>query len=301
MKQQVLYGKTDTLRLTVYSSNRPIVPSAATITLYKTDGTSLLQAEASVTAIDATTGEMTYSLTTTHTANLGLNYKAVWKYTVSSVSYYETQLFDVVRSILSIPITDDDLYAELPTLRKANAQLSGTATAGSSSSLTDTTKRKEVDDFWKGGVLEILSGTGSGQTRDVTGNTQSSGVITVTPNFVTTPDTTSTYRVIKSFTNIITQSFEKIEQMLYDKGKRDALILEASQIKIPLIYLVVHMIALDFRDEENDKWDLLQKDYIAKFEKSFSTMTLDYDEDESGGVQGQEVQMNVSALRIGRC
>lgn len=300
MKQQVLYQKTDTLRLTVYSNNRGIVPSSATITLYKTDGNTSLQSSVAVTAIDATTGEMTYNLTTTHTATLGLNYKAVWAYVVSGTTYYETQLFDVVRSILSIPITDDDLYSELPSLRKANFQLSGTATSGSSSSITDTAKRKESDDYWKGGVIEILSGTGVGQTRDVTGNVQSTGVISVTPTFTTTPDSTSVYRVVKSFTNIINQSFEKIEQMLYDKGKRDALILEASQIKVPLIYLTIHSIAIDFRDEIDDKWDLLQKDYMAKFEKSFSTLTLDYDEDESGGVQGQEVQQNISSLRIQR-
>lgn len=299
MKQQALYQKTDILRLTVYSSNREIVPSSATITLYKTDGNTVLQANTSASI--ASSGEMTYTLTAAHTATLGLNYKAVWAYVVSGVTYYETQLFDVVRSILSIPITDDDLYAELPSLRKANVQLSGTATSGAASSLTDTTKRKEVDDFWKGGVLEIISGTGSGQTRDVTGSAQSTGVISVSPSFTTTPDSTSVYRVIKSFTNIINQSFEKIEQMLYDKGKRDALILEASQIKIPLIYLTVHMIAMDFRDEENDKWDLLQRDYLAKFEKAFTTLTLDYDEDESGGVQGDEVQQSLTSLRISRC
>ena len=52
--------------------------------------------------------------------------------------------------------------------------------------------------------------------------------------------------------------------------------------------------------QENDKWDLIQKDYYNKFEKSFTTMTLDYDEDDSGGVQGQEVQQTVSSLRIFR-
>lgn len=300
MKQQVLYAKTDTLRLTVYSLNRAIVPSSATITLYKQDGTTALQATVAVTAISATTGEMTYSLTTTHTANLGLNYKAVWAYVVSGVTYYETQLFDVVRSILSIPITDDDLYAELPSLRKTNVQASGTATAGATTTLTDTKARKEVDDYWKGGQIQILAGTGSGQTRDITTNIQSTGVITVDPAFTTTPDTTSTYRIIKSWSIAIQNNFEKIEQMLYDKGRRDALILEASQIKTVLIYLTLHTISTDLRDEENDKWDLLQKDYLAKFEKAFTTLTLDYDEDESGGVQGQEQQQNVSSLRIGR-
>lgn len=298
MKQQFLKAKVGTIRLTVYEKNVAVVPSSATIVLYKTDGNTELQSSAVVTI--ASNGEMSYALTTTHTAALGLNYKAVWAYVVSGTTYYETQLFDIVNSILSIPIIDEDLYKELPSLRKATVQASGTATAGAVGSLTDTSKRKETDDYWKGGILEILAGTGAGQSRDITGNTQSSGVITVTPDFATTPDSTSTYRIVRSYSTIIQGCFEKIEQMLYDKGKRDALILESSQIKIVLIYLTIHTIALDLRDEQSDKWDLTQADYLKKFESAFNNLTLDYDEDESGGVQGEEIQQNVTSLRISR-
>ena len=297
MKQQALYQKADTLILNVFSANRPVIPTSATITLYKTDGNGVLQAAATA-SVDATTGQMSYSLTTTHTATLGLNYKAVWAYIVNGTTYYETQLWDVVRSKLSIPITDDDLYAELPSLRKANLQDRGTATAGSSSTLTDTLKRKEVDDYWKGGKLEIYSGTGSGQTRDITGFVQSTAVISVTPNFVTTPDTTSLYRVVKSFADAIQNGFDKIENMLYNKGQRDSLILEASQIRIPLIYLVLHTICMDFREEKDDRWDILQAEYKDKFNEAFNTLTLDYDADESGGVQGEEQQAAINTIRI---
>lgn len=299
MKQQFLKDKTGTIRLTAYNKNRPIVPSSAQITLYKNDGTSEIQAQASV-SVDATTGEMTYSLTTTHTATRGMNFKAVWEYVSSGVTYTETQLFDVVNSILSIPITDDDLLNELPSLKKANYQQTGTATAGSASSVTDTARRKEEDDYWKGGVLEILSGTGEGQTRDITGSVQSTGVVSVSPDFATAPDSTSVYRIVKSYSAVIEQCFEKIEQMLYNKGKRDALIMEASQIRIPLIYLTIQSIATDLFNEQNDKWDLIRQDYEKKFETAFTTLALDYDADESGGVQGDEAQQSTSSIEISR-
>lgn len=299
MKQQFLRSITGTIRLTSYDKNRTLIPSSAFIAMYKNDGTSVLQAETSAT-IDALTGEMTYDLTTTHTASLGINYKAIWRYIVSGDTYYESQLFDIVLSILSIPITDEDLYKELPSLRKTTVQATGTATAGSITSITDSIRRKEPDDYFKGGYIEILSGAGSGQTRDITGNVQSTGVITVDPVFYTIPDSTSIYRVIRSFTPTIENCFEKLQQMLIDKGKKDSLILESSQIRIPLIYLTIQTIALDLRDEQNDRWDLLSKDYMDKFEKSFNSMTLDYDADESGGVQGEEAQQNISSLRIQR-
>lgn len=299
MKQTFLKAKTGTIRLTVYSKNRAQVPTSALITLYQTDGNTVLQAQASAT-VNSTSGEMSYSLTTTHTANLGLNYKAVWEYVIDSVTYYETQLFDVVLSILSIPITDDDIYKELPSLAKSNVQESGTATAGATGSITDTVNRKEIDDYWKGGVCEILSGTGSGQSRDITGNTQSTSVLTVSPNWGTTPSTDSVYRVIRSWYQVIEQCFEKFEQMLYDRGRRDALILESSQIRVPLVYLVIHTIAADLRTTKDDKFDMLRQEYGDKFQQAFSSLALDYDEDESGGVQGEEVQQGANELRIYR-
>lgn len=285
--------------MTVYEDNRPIVPTSAKITLYNSSG-SEIQAQAAAT-IDSTTGEMTYSLTTTHTADHDLNYKAVWEYVYNGTTYYETQLFDVVKSILAIPITDDDMYEELESLRKNNQQAQGTATAGATGSLTDTSKRNEADDYWKGGVIEILAGTGAGQARDVTGFTQSTSVITVTPNWTTTPDTTSVYRIVKSYSNKISQCFEELENMIYNKGMRDALILESSQIKYPLLYLTLHKICQDISDDENDKWDRLAKTYWDKFNTAFNNMKIEYDEDESGNISGDDEEGdNIHEIRLNR-
>lgn len=300
MKQQFLKGKTGTIRLTVYENNRPIIPTSATVTLYKAGSTSELQAEAAG-SVDSTTGEMTYALTATHTADHDLNYKALWSYVYNTVTYYETQLFDVVKSILSIPITDDDIYEELESLRKTNVQATGTASGGGAAYLDDTTRRKEEDNYWKGGTIEILSGTGANQKRDVTGSTQSSGRIAVTPNWSTNPDNTSIYRIVKSFTSKIEQCFDELENMLYNKGKRHSLILESSQIKYPLLYLVIHKICQDLSDEETDKWSRLTESYWNKYQNAFSNMKVDYDEDESGSVSGDEEQHGVNEVRISRC
>lgn len=297
MKQNFLVDIADTIRLTVYDNNRSQIPTSATITLYKPSGTEL-QAAAAAT-VDPTTGEMTYSLTATHTADTELNYKAIWAYILNGTTYYQTQLFDVVKSILAIPITDDDLYNELEALRKANYQASATATAGAAGSITDT-KRREENDFWKGGSIEIVSGTGIGQKRDITGFTQSTGVFTINPVWATNPDNTSVYVIVKSFSKKIQAAFDNICTMLYDKGKRHNLILESSQITQPLIYLTIHMVALDLMDEEGDKWDRIVKIYQDKFDKAFNNMHLDYDEDESGAIDESEKQQSQTSLRIGR-
>jgi hypothetical protein len=287
VKQQYLTDKAGTLRLTIYSDNIAVVPSSATVTIYKSDGSSL-QAETAATV--GATGEMTYALTATHTADTGLNFKAAWSYVVDGTTYYENQLFDVVKSILSIPVTDADLFNELDSLRKVAKQETGTATAGTTSTLVDTSKRKEDDNFWKGGTLEIISGTNAGQARTVTVFVQSTATLTVSPVFGSAIDTTSVYRIVRSFTNKIAQSFEKIEDALYNAGKRQDLILESSQIKFPLIYLTIHFIAIDLSDDKDDKWDRLAQEYWKKYQDAYTSLRLEYDTDESGNIEGGEEQ-----------
>jgi hypothetical protein len=53
-------------------------------------------------------------------------------------------------------------------------------------------------------------------------------------------------------------------------------------------------------DEEGDKWDRISKIYQDKFDKSFSNMKLDYDEDESGAIGDEETQKGLGEIRIGR-
>ena len=299
MKHQFLKGITGTIRLSVYDANRPLIPSSGTVTLYNPGG-GVLQAATAVT-VDATTGEMTYDLTTTHTASNDLNYKALWAYVVSGSTYYQTTLFDVVKSILAIPITDDDLYNEMDSLRETNLQYQGTASAGAAGTITDTAARKEADNFFKGGTIEILAGTGSGQTRDITGSIQSTSVISVSPDWTDNPDTTSVYRIIKSFTSKIQTCFEEVETMLYNKGRRHSLVLESSQIKFPLLFLTLSMICLDLSKEEGDQWDRKYNVYKDKAIRMFDTMKLDYDADESGSISGVGEEMeSTSALRISR-
>lgn len=297
MKQQFIEDKTGTLRLSVYDKNFITTPSSATVTLYDPSG-NVLQSAAAATV--GSNSEMTYALTTTHTATKGLNFKAVWSYVINGVTYQENQLFDVVLNILSIPITDDDLYAELDSLRKAAFQQVGTATSGTASTIVDTVNIKQEDDFWKGGTVEIIEGVGAGQVRSISGNAQSTGTISVSPNWATTPDSTSVFRVVRSFYQKIFQAFKKIEQMLYDKGKRHELIIESSQIEVPLLYLTIHFIAVDLMDEEGDKWNLTQKLYWDKFNAAFNSLKLEYDEDESGTISGDEAQTGPGSLRISR-
>jgi len=125
-------------------------------------------------------------------------------------------------------------------------------------------------------------------------------VLAVTPDFGTNPSTDSDYIVVKSFSNKIQQAFEKVETMIYNKGRRHSLILESSQIMFPVLYSAISSICMDLFNEDGDKWHILALDYKDMFEKSFGTMKVDYDADESGSISAEERQTGLGSLNIGR-
>jgi uncharacterized cupin superfamily protein len=78
------------------------------------------------------------------------------------------------------------------------ALVSGTATAGSSTTLTDSGKSWTTNEQ-AGRLVRITGGTGSGQTRTIISNTAT--VLTVAAAWTVTPDATSVYSIWYSFAN----------------------------------------------------------------------------------------------------
>jgi len=72
------------------------------------------------------------------------------------------------------------------------ASVSGTATSGAASTLTDSTQSWTVNGF-TGYNVTITSGTGAGQVRTIASNTAT--VLTVSANWGTNPDSTSKYTI----------------------------------------------------------------------------------------------------------
>lgn len=77
--------------------------------------------------------------------------------------------------------------------------ISSTATSGGSNYLTDTNLYLPLNMF-VGYYVNIVGGTGSGQSRKIVGNT--SDTFTVETNWVTPPNETSTYQISKWGTNL---------------------------------------------------------------------------------------------------
>jgi len=78
------------------------------------------------------------------------------------------------------------------------SQVTGTAQAGTASTITLDAAASEVDDIYANFTISITDGTGSGQSKTISSYVGSTKVATVSSNWTTTPDNTSKFRITKS-------------------------------------------------------------------------------------------------------
>lgn len=117
-------------------------------------------------------------------------------YTVSNTTVFSTLFGNYSTNALSY----DNLSLSRSRVRnqqeRGTAQLAGTATSATSTTLEDTSESANiVDDAYNGEYLRIVYGTGAGQTRLISDTSSASSQITVSTAWTQTPSTDSKYEV----------------------------------------------------------------------------------------------------------
>jgi hypothetical protein len=115
--------------------------------------------------------------------------------------YYEaTQTELNTRGTLSLVSTRTDIAVVFPTIEVVYDVLrSGTAQAGTASTITLDASASSTSDFYLPCTIRILAGTGAGQgPRFATAYNGVTKVLTVTPDWAVTPDSTSEFELYPS-------------------------------------------------------------------------------------------------------
>lgn len=299
MKQELLKGKDGTLYFTPYVDNLPGVASSATVNIKKSNDTSVL---AGVTCtINATTGEISYTITSTYLTELAENWKAEFTYTIGSVAYYQTMLFDVVLNKIAITVIDDDVIREQSDLKSRSESFTGVVDSSASTTLVDSDLKSYVDNYWNGADVVVSDpSTGVEQVRLVSDFTQSTGTVTVASAWTSNPTSSYTYILKRGFQNKVEASFEEMMFDIRAKGFRPALIIESTELHVPHIKKCLAMICRDLIQAPEDKFDLLSKNYEEQYKDYMSRLVLQYDVNESGTIDGSEKNKDLGNYRLKR-
>jgi hypothetical protein len=300
LKQEILKDIAGVISFTPYINNQPAIATSATLTIKRPGGETLVASTSA--SVNSTTGLISYSISAGNTATLGENYKADWVYIVSGSNYYQTTLFDIVRCKLSIPIIDQDLLDEQVDILTKNENFSGAVDSATSTTIVDADLKNYADDYWNGGTITAVNPAAGGatQVRNITDFVSSSGTVTVGVAWGTTPDSTYKFTVRRGFQKKICRAFEEVCYEIHSRGNRPALILESSELFIPMVKKSLALICKDYMKEPGDKWDILSQKYEAEYQNYMSKLVLQYDTDESGYISGSEKDKNMGNVRLRR-
>ncbi len=192
---------------------------------------------------------------------------------------------DAVRWGVKMSITEDDLFVRFPPLRDMRniGAEEGTADSGDTTSLIDAKLAGIADDYYKGGEVVIVDGTNQGEARTITAFSGATGDVTVSPAWPSAIDTTSVYRVTRSWRPLIVEAWAEIRLKLRDRGARSHLIVDAAELRVPHLLLAG---AMAFQSDTRggvagDSW-AIGKALRDQADEWFSTRRYTYDVDDSG-------------------
>ena len=296
MRRQYIADMEGVFSTYVYDTNRrKIVPTSATITVYKPASiTKVVDAGVMTVAGD---GLLSYSLTATHNDILGENYKAVITYIYATISYSETFFYDVVIAKLTNIITDIDIVNELPQLKDNGWRVHGTADSGNTMTIVDAELKRYEDDYFTNGVATNLT---NDEMREITDFVSSTGTVTI----VTATATAAVHKYIlrRAYRAEIQRAFEKIEELIIRAGHRPNLILDPYDLReVHICYSVAEVCkGLTGAGGTDTFWWQMWKDYEAKAYAIFKSITFKYDESNDGVISATEKQLSYRNRTTGR-
>lgn len=179
---------------------------------------------------DAVSGEISYSWSSGEITILTggvlprFNVKAVWVFDIGGEQEARTQYFDVLEHDFRSDVNSADLERLVPDLVALRGVVSGRATAGTISSLTDAERLKRGDlgpQYYAGSKLQTRDGPRRMTERLITQYDPVAGTLTVEPDFEYAPDPGDPYEIHLGWNAVIRDSWERLYLRLQDHFGRD--------------------------------------------------------------------------------
>lgn len=277
MKQQLVQGSTtDQLELEVWDHTVQVVPTSALVSIVIDGETKASLATATVTAA----GTCTYVPASSLMSTLEENCVAVWRLTIGGEYKYFRDMFDIVLNPLYPAVTDEDLIAECAQLQDTKYMEAGIADSGTTVTLVSVALKEYQDNHFQGGTLEITDGACKGQKQRISGNTRSTGTITVDTTFGSALTATSRFIARRTFQREIDRAWEDVMAMVQTKGYRPALIMNSEDLRPVHLAWTLVKICRNLSKSPDDLWWQRANIYVEDYTNKMNMVKFNYDTNE---------------------
>lgn len=153
MRQEILKGGSDSLRLSLFDHGRAVQPSSCSARILDIGGNLLASGDAA--------GGI-YSPPASVSGQARQDCTVEWTYTYDGITDKRVELFDVVLFRLYPVATEADMIRESPSLVSSERVYRGTVNAADSSSITSNSLLGTRED-WSFAIIQLLTGTEAGK------------------------------------------------------------------------------------------------------------------------------------------
>lgn len=227
----LLHGSDGTVQFDVYEDDQPLVASSATIDIgLVVDDDTPGNADHYVDGASMTVGagpegsnnRLTYTFASgSHPTDPEKDITVVLTVTTSdSRTVKHRTMLDLLFVVPQMTVREEDLFVRLPRLRdhRALGIEEGQASSGSTTTLVAAGLKQYPSGYYKGGEVEILDGANEGTWREITAHDGSTGTITVADAWPGAIQTSSRYRVRRSWEPLIVEAWVEIRRQTRRMG-----------------------------------------------------------------------------------
>jgi hypothetical protein len=234
---------------------------------------------------------MNYALGSSIATEVNENWKILFEFDISGTTTFVNQLFDVVINILINPVNDINVIDRAPFVDEINYRKTFTASSGTTLTIVSN-NLNEKDQHWQGGSVQVIDGTNKGEVRTVSNFTLKT--LTVPNAFTAAIDSTSECTVVRSFQKELDEAFRVVQDDLRNMKIKLDRVLESTQVFELILLQTIHLICFNFMRDPVDVWAARADSYKEKYLTKLSSSTFDYDADQSGNIDPDEEDVNLS-------
>lgn len=302
---EILVDEPYTFTADVYEGDLPVAldDGATKVRIQSPGGGDLVAKTATGVSVGAgedgsTTNRISYTLDASTNDTRDENFILTW-YAVrdSETAEHERRvLFDVCITTLVNVVREEDLFEFAPGLRTERSGMSeGTANSsgGSTTTLVDDALEIYPDNWFNGGVIELLNGDDEGERRRVTDFAESTGTATFDPALSAAPDGDA-YRIRRSWQHLIDLAYEDVKSRIRERGNRSALVVDAGELYRPIVYRAIQLCYESIGSlmgespssqgvADSPAWDTAEH-YKRLYDEAFTSTHFHYDAGADDGV-----------------